>query len=354
MRKAGEYSLNFLLVITAAVVVVFALVKLRLVVVPVIVTLFLTALLYPLARRLEVYMRGSLASLLVVVGFLVACVGVIALIVPPVIGEFAGVQAAVREGLRQVSSYLAGPPLELSQPQVERTIDEVLSGLRPAPGNTVSTLISGAFQAAEVAAGIVLVIVLLFFFLRDGRGMWEWILSWFPARRRERIDLHAGRAWGTLGRYLGGVALIALFDTTFIGLALFVIGVPLVFPLMMLVFVGAFFPVVGATVAGLIAALVALVSNGPIDALLVIAAIVVIQQLEGNLLYPVVVGRRVRLHPVVTLLAFTAGASVAGILGALISVPVAAMVGVVLEPPEEPPPEAAPVERRSATPAGAG
>jgi putative heme transporter len=350
MRKLGEYSLNFLLVVAAAVVVVFAMAHLRLVVVPVIVALFLTALLYPVERRLRRRMRPSLASLLVVVGFFVSFVGVLAIIVPPVIQQFAGVAAAVREGLRQVSGYLAGPPLELSQPEVDRTIDEVLTGLQPDPGSAGPALLSGAFQAAEVAAGIVLVVVLLFFFLRDGRELWEWVLKWLPVRRRERIDVHAGRAWGTLGRYLGGVALIATFDTVCIGTALFVIGVPLVFPLMVLIFVGAFFPVVGATIAGLVAALVALVSNGPVDALIVIAAIVVIQQIEGNFLYPVVVGRRVRLHPVVTVIAFTAGATVAGILGALISVPLAAMVGVVIEPPDD----AVPAEPSAAAGAGAG
>ncbi len=140
-----------------------------------------------------------------------------------------------------------------------------------------------------------------------------------------------GGAGTTLGSYLRGVALVALFDAAVIGVALAILGVPLVLPLAVLTFFAAFFPLVGAVTAGAVAALVALVSNGVVTALIVVAVITAVQQLEGDVIYPVVVGRSIELHPVAILLVLTAGAVVAGIIGALFAVPVAAVIWTAIK-----------------------
>jgi predicted PurR-regulated permease PerM len=166
----------------------------------------------------------------------------------------------------------------------------------------------------------------VFFLVHDGRRMWAWAVGLFPAGRRADVEAIGVRVWAALSAYVRGVAMVAVVDAVLIGLALLVIGVPLVVPLMVITFLGAFVPLVGALVAGAVAALVALVIEGVIAAVLVTVAIVVIQQLEGDLLYPLVVGRAIALHPVAILLALTAGTVVAGIIGALLAVPVAAAV----------------------------
>ena len=182
--------------------------------------------------------------------------------------------------------------------------------------------------------------VLVFFFIRDGAQIWGWVVDLFPSRVRPDAHAVGRRSWSALSGYVRGMALVALVDAVLIGLALAIIGVPLVVPLMALTFFGAFVPLVGAFVAGLVAALVALVSRGLVAALLVTGAIVVIQQLEGDLIYPQVVGRSVNLHPVAVLLAVAAGAVLGGIAGAVLAVPAAAVLWATVVQLREARPEA--------------
>lgn len=190
-------------------------------------------------------------------------------------------------------------------------------------------MLAGAVLAAEIVAGTLLTIVLLFFFLKDGPKITGWIRNHVSGPRRDLLETLGRRAWMTLGAYIRGTALIGVADAVLIGIGLLVIGVPLVAPLMVLTFFGAFFPLVGAVVAGLVAALVALVSGGPIDALLVVGIVVVVQQVEGDVLAPLVLGRAVKLHAVVVLLALTAGAVVAGVTGAFLAVPTAGVAAAI-------------------------
>ena len=187
-------------------------------------------------------------------------------------------------------------------------------------------LVSGAVIAVELAAGALVALVLTFFLVKDGHRMWGWFEGLFSGPRREGARELGERVWSTLSAYVRGLVVVALFDAVVIGLALLVIGVPLVVPLAVVTFFGAFIPIVGAFVAGLAAALVALVAGGVDDALLVIVVFVVIQQVESEVLYPVVVGRALRLHPVPILLAVTAGGVLFGIAGAALGAPVAAVV----------------------------
>lgn len=181
----------------------------------------------------------------------------------------------------------------------------------------------------EGLAGLILAQVICFFFVKDGRLMQRWALSRLPRRHHDTVRAVAARAWAALGAFLRGAAFIGLLEGLAIGLTLFLVGAKLVVPVMVITFLGAFFPIVGAVVAGVIAALVALVTGGPGDALVVAIVALIVQQFDNDLLAPLVYGRLIRLHPVVVLLALTAGGSLAGIAGAFLAVPVAAVAAAV-------------------------
>ncbi|CAA9507482.1 MAG: hypothetical protein AVDCRST_MAG13-2614 [uncultured Solirubrobacteraceae bacterium] len=339
LGAAATVSLRILLVAAAAALVVYVLVLLRLVVLPVILALLVATVLAPPAGWLR--RRGApaaLAALAVMLGALVAFAGVFALVIPTAIAELDDVGATAREGLDEAVRWLTRGPLGLSEAQIDRAIDQGLDRLRGSGEGLAGSAARGALLLAELVTGVLLAVVLVFFFLKDGRGIWEWVVNRIPARRRPIAHDIGTRAWDVLTAYVRGVAIVALFDAVVIGLALWIIGVPLVIPLAVLTFLGAFVPLAGAVVAGALAALVALVTVGVVPALLVVAAVTIVQQVEGDVLYPLVVGRSLELHPVAILLSLTAGAVLAGIVGALLAVPTAAVAWTAygcLRPPAE-------------------
>jgi predicted PurR-regulated permease PerM len=211
-------------------------------------------------------------------------------------------------------------------------VDQVADHLVDLAEANVGLLASGATTAIAVVTGAFVTLVLCVFFLSGGDHMWTWGVRMLPSRYREATDAAGRRAWHVLSGYLAGSAINGAIEATIIGIALVIIGVPLVAPLMALTFVAPFFPVVGAIVAGVIAVLVALVSEGWVAALAVAIVYLAVQQLESNLLAPFVLGRAVRLHPVVVLVALLAGASLGGVVGAFVALPIAAVAwGVVQE-----------------------
>lgn len=330
LDRLAAMSWRFLVVAAALAVVAFVLVQLRLVVLPVIAALFLATLLVPPVRWLRD--RGwppLLAAWVVTLGS-VALLGAIgAAFVPLVAQELEELGSSILEGVEEVEDWLIAGPLGLSPEQVDRFFDQAIEQVRANAGSITAGVLAGAVLAVEIVAGTLLTIVLLFFFLKDGPKITGWIRSHVSGSRRDLLETLGRRAWMTLGAYIRGTALIGVADAVLIGIGLLVIGVPLVAPLMVLTFLGAFFPLVGAVVAGLVAALVALVSGGPIDALLVVGIVVVVQQVEGDVLAPLVLGRAVKLHAVVVLLALTAGAVVAGVAGAFLAVPAAGVAAAI-------------------------
>lgn len=327
LRLAASLSWRFLLIAAAVVVLALVVSHLRLVFLPVVAALLLATVLAPAAKALRRRgCPGGLAALGVFAAALSALAAVVWAIAVPVTAEIDELDVGVRAGIEKAADWLSQGPLGLSESQVDRAIERGSDELRSHSGTIAGGLISGTVLAVEALAGTLLALVLLFFFLKDGERIWVWTLALFPEEQRPDVDQIGRRAWRTLGAYLRGVAAVGLVDALLIGLALYLIGVPLVLPLAVLTFLGGFFPIVGATVAGFAAAMVALVSNGFTAALLVIAAVILVQQLEGNLLQPVIVGRSVKLHPVAVLLSLTAGAIVWGLAGAFLAVPLAAIV----------------------------
>jgi len=249
--------------------------------------------------------------------------------VPAVAAQIDELGASAREGLDETLAWLTAGPLGLSERDINHAVDQGLEQLRDSSDLIADGVISGALLIGELIAGVLLTAILLFFFLKDGDRLWSWLVDLAPASRRRDVDEIGRRSWTTLSGYLRGVSIVALIDAVLIGVALAIIGVPLVLPLMVLTFVAAYIPLVGAIIAGAFAALVALVAVGPLASLLVVLAITIIQQLEGDLIYPLVVGRAISLHPVAILLALTAGAVVAGVIGALLAVPAAGVIWTI-------------------------
>jgi putative heme transporter len=328
LRLAAAVSWRVLVVAAAVVLLALLLVRLRLVVLPVFAAILLaTALVPPTNWLAEKRVPRTLATLAVMLGALLVLAGIAALIGPRAAGELGEVDVSVQGGVERVEEWLADGPLGLSESRAAELVERAQEEASGQAGRVATGALGGAVLALEVVAGILLTAVLLFFFVRDGARMWGAVVSLAPERSRNDLQEIGERAWTTLGGYLRGTAIIAFVDAFFIGLALYLLGVPLVVPLALLTFVGAFIPIAGAVAAGFAAAMVALVSEGPVTALIVVGVVVLVQQVEGDLLQPLVVGRAVELHPVAVLLAVTAGAVLWGVPGALVAVPVTAVAG---------------------------
>lgn len=326
---AARFAVNVILIVVAVVLGLWVLAHLRIVVVPVLVAILVATLLVPPTDFLR--RRGApsaFATGLVMLLAVLALAGLIALIGPEFVDQFDELQRSVEDGVDEVVGWLVTGPLNLERREINDAVDEGLGSLREQSGTIGRGVLTGASLLAELIAALLLLVVLVFFFVHDGRRIWAWAVSLAPERHRQTMDGIGHEVWTTTAAYMRGVVLIAVVDAVLIGIALALIGVPLVLPLMVVVFLGAFIPLVGAFVAGAIAALVALISNGIVAAGLVVGAIFAIQQVEGNLLYPNIVGRVIRLHPVAILLALAAGTVIAGIVGALFAVPVAAAIWV--------------------------
>lgn len=298
--------------------------ELRLVVVPLALALFPAALLAPLSERLRQRMPDAVASLVVVVGFLVGLVGLLGVLGWLIAGELTSVVDTLEESYTDVREW-TDDTVNLELPSLDEALDrarewaEGEDGLGQRAGSAAAT-------GLEVASSLLFGIVALFFYLKDGDRIAAWLRDLFPAGARSDVDAIGRRVWYTLGAYFRGQLVVAGADAVFIGLGLLLLGVPLAPPLTILVFIGGLFPIVGAFTAGAVAVLIALADGGIGLALAVLVLNVVVQQVEGNVLEPLVVGRATQLHPLAIIVALTAGAVTLGILGAFLAVPVAASV----------------------------
>ncbi len=326
----AQLSWRLLIVLAAVAGVVFLMTRLYLVSLPLILALILATIAVPPARRLE--RRGAprlLAALTTVGGGAVVLIGGIVLLVPAFTRQVAALGPTVSEAFERVLAWLDRGPFGLDRADLESLISDALTNVGQFSGTLASQVGELAIAVGEVLTAVVLALVLLFFFVKDG----EQIVGWFIARAPERVrdDMRAAgaRGWGALAGYVRGTAAIALIDAVGIGLGLLVLGVPLVLPLTLLVFLGGFVPVIGAFVSGLLAVLVALATGGLTDALIVLGIVLAVQQLEGNVLQPLIMRRAVALHPVVILSVLTAGAVVVGVVGAFLAVPLAATLAAV-------------------------
>jgi putative heme transporter len=354
LGRVAIRSAQVLLVLAAITVATIALVQLRLIVVPFFIAILIASAVSPVTRRL--IGRGvpkAIAAWIALLTGLGALGAAVAFVVTAIQSEYDELVASAGEGLDELQAFLQDGPLGLDQDQIDQARAAVTDAVQGEQFRTGA--LSGAVAAFEAVAGVFLLIVILYFLLKDGARIWQFAIRPLDGRRRDRAERIGDRAVDVLGGYVRGTAVIALVDAVVIGIALAILGVPLALPLAVVVFVGAFIPLVGATIAGVLAALVALVANGPLIALIVVGVVIAVNQLEGDILAPIVLGKALSLHPLAILLALTAGTIVAGVIGALLSVPLVAVLWTAVvawreEPDEEVPDEEAPDED---VPAGA-
>ena len=299
--------------------------SLRLVVLPCVIALLLCALLHPVTEWLRRWMPSLAATWLTML---------LALGVLGGVGTFVGMQAndqfpylidRIQHTVRQAQGWLVTGPLHLKNSQLQSALDEALKQLQQQRGKVLSTVFTGATVAGEVIASIVFLFFVTFFLLKDGRGIWNWLIGGF-GRYRERFDQAGRAAWETLSQYVHGTVIVAAIHAVVIAVVLTIMGVPLVAPLAVIVFFGSFIPIVGILVAGALAVLVVFSVKGGIAALVFLGILILEQQLEGHVLQPLVVGRWVRFHPLAIILAITIGGVVGGIPGAAVAVPTAAVI----------------------------
>jgi putative heme transporter len=330
LDRAAGWSWRLVTIGVLIVLVGWLFSRLFIVTLPVIIGLVLATLCVPLAERLE---RAGLprapSALIVIVGGIAVLGGLIALVAPAFVDQIVDLRPTLEDGVEEALLWLEEGPLGIDAANLDQILSQIQSQASGSGGRIFSGVAAGVVSLIEFLAGIALLIVLLFFFVKDREEITGWLIARTPEPRRDTMRAVGQRAWGALAGYVRGTALVALIDAIGIGIGLAIIGVPLVLPLAFLVFLGAFLPVVGAFIAGLIAVLVALAAGGVTEGLLVLGVIVLVQQIEGNVLQPVIMRRAVALHPTVVLVALTAGAAVGGIVGAFLAVPFAAVVSAV-------------------------
>jgi putative heme transporter len=330
LATTTAWTWRLLVVLLGISVLVVVAVQLALVTVPVILALILSTLAVPPARVLE--RRGAppaFAASVVVFGGTALAVAGIAALVPTFVEQVRELGPTVQEAATRVLDWLENGPLGLDRDQLATFGAQLLEGLQAQGGAVASGALSLVASVVEGLTALILALILLFFFVKDGDRIWAWVVARTSETHRDTVVAAGQRSWEALAGYVRGTALVALIDAVGIGIGLAIVGVPLVMPLAVLVFLGGFVPIVGAFVTGLLAVAVAFADGGGGTALIVLAIVVVVQQVESDVLQPVIMRRAVPLHPVVVLAVLTAGAKLVGIVGAFLAVPIAAVVSAV-------------------------
>jgi predicted PurR-regulated permease PerM len=344
VRKAAAWAWRILVILSAVAALLLLMWQLRVIVVPVALAVILTALLLPAVDRLDQrgMPRGG-AVALVLLGGLGLFGGILTFVVSQFISGLPGLVAEVTRSIDNATNWLIDGPAHLSREQIDKAGDTAAAALRDNQEKLTSGALSTAATLTEIVTGALLTLFTLIFLLSGGRGIYAYLTKIVPAGSRDRVR-DAGRAgFGSLIGYVRATFLVALVDAVGIGAGLAILGVPLALPLASLVFLGAFVPLIGAVLTGFVAVVVALLAKGFIYALITLGLIFAVQQLESHVLQPLLMGRAVSIHPLAIVLAIAAGAVSAGIIGALLSVPLLAFLNSairVLVAPAEPDPAA--------------
>ncbi|GAB1694755.1 AI-2E family transporter [Krasilnikovia sp. M28-CT-15] len=297
------------------------------VVIPLAIALLLSALLAPAVRwLLQLRLPRSLATFLVLISGIAAVAGTLTLVINQFLDGLPELTRNASDGIRKIQEWARTGPLHLSDKQVDQAIDSAQDWINGNTSSLTETGFAGVATLFELVTGALLVLFATFFFLRDGRKIWYFLVRLFPVNARWSLFDAGDASWATLGAYVRATVLVAFIDALGIGLALVILKVPFAFPLAALVFLGAFIPIVGATTSGAVAVLVALVTRGWVIALIVLGAVILVQQLEGHVLQPLIMGRAVAIHPLVVIIGIASGVVLAGIVGALVAVPLIAVL----------------------------
>ncbi len=327
LQRAAAWSWRLLLVGLLIYVIFRVASTLRLVVLPCVAALLLTALLQPLTARLR---RAGLprlaATWCTVLAAVIVLAGIATLAATRVSADYPTLSNEVKHTAHQVQVSLAGGPFHISSKRLQELSGQLVKFLSQHKSQVAGTVLTGGKIFLELLTGLVLMLFVTFFLLKDGERIWTWLVKGLSPEARERADNAAAAAWMALTNYVRGTTAVAAIHAVFIGLALWILGVPLLVPLIILVFLAAYVPLVGILVAGALAILVTLGTKGWIAAVILLAVFLAENQIESHLLQPLVVGRIVRLHPLAIILVLAVGGVIAGIAGAIVAVPAAASI----------------------------
>lgn len=331
MVIAGAWSWRILLIVAVAAVLVWLVAQLRVIVIPFLVALLVSALLVPLSSWLQRHRWPKWVAVVAsLVGFLVVVAGLIVLVVLQIVDGWPALRDRSIASYNDFTDFLLTSPLHLTESQINGYVSDALAAIQLDSQPLVRGALSVGSTAGHVGAGLVLALFATIFVLVGGAEIWRWVVRLFPRSARLAVD-GAGRAgWTTLTNFVKVQIFVAFVDAVGIGLGAFFLGLPLVVPIAIAVFLGSFVPVVGAVATGAVAVVIALVYNGWVVALLMLAVVILVQQIEGHLLQPFVMGSAVKVHPLAVVFAVAGGTLVAGIPGALFAVPFVAVLNVMI------------------------
>jgi predicted PurR-regulated permease PerM len=331
MRVAAEIGWRLLILAGTVWVLMKVIGTIQLVILAFVAALFITALLQPFVARLKRagVPRGLATAITFIGGFIV--MGLVGwFVVWQVMENIDNLSSSLQDGVAELKKWLLNSAFHVTEAQ----INQIAKNLQDAIGSNTKALTDAGLQGVTVVVefltGILLAMFSTLFLLYDGGNIWNWVLRLFPAAARDGLSGAGPRAWRTLTLYVRGTVIVALIDATFIGIGIFFLGVPMAVPLAVIIFLAAFVPLVGAVASGVIAVIVALVTEGPVIALLVLAVVLAVQQIEGHILQPFILGRAVRVHPLGVILSVAAGSLIAGIGGAVVAVPLVAVTNTVV------------------------
>jgi predicted PurR-regulated permease PerM len=330
LKLATAYSRRFLVVAAAIGVAIWVIIQLKLLVIPLLIAILVAALLWPAVSWMVRHRVPKwLAITIAVLGTLAIVAGLIWLVVWQVTRQWSSVQARTVEALEQFRAYLIDGPLHLTTGQIDDLLSQGIALIQEQAQLLLSGALALGTTLGHVAVGALLSLFILLCLLADGGGIWRWTTRLFPIKARPAVDGSARAGWVMVVNYARTQLMVATIDAIGIGRGAFLLGVPLAIPVAVLVFLGAFVPIVGAVLTGAVAVFLALVYNGPWIALWMLVVVLGVQQLEGHVLQPLLMGSAVKVHPLAVVLVVAGGAMIAGIPGALFAVPLAAFINVV-------------------------
>ncbi|KRE43992.1 hypothetical protein ASG74_03975 [Knoellia sp. Soil729] len=328
VRTASEWSWRLLIVAAAVLGALWLITYFSEVTVPLIVALLLAALLMPVTRALSRALPRGAAAGLTVLGTLAIIGGALSFVGSQFSSQFNDISDQVGQGIVEIRSWFR-TSFGVTDTQVDDWIEKGREQLSSGGGSLGETAAQAGLTVTHVLAGFFIAMFALFFFLYDGERIWSWAVRLFPRDARVRVHSSGVIAWGQLSAFTRATIVVAAVDALGIGIVAAVLGVPFASGVAVLVFFGAFVPVIGAAISGAVPVLLALVALGPVQALIMLGGVIAVQQLESHVLQPFLLGRAVRVHPLAVILGIAAGVVAAGILGALIAVPLVAVLNAV-------------------------
>ena len=330
IRLAGSWSWRLIVIAAAIAIFVFLIIQLRLIVIPLLVAVLVSALLVPLVAFLVKHRwPKGVAVAATMIGTLVVVAGLITLASTQIADGTAGLSARLATSFDSLKSFLAASPLQLSEAQISAYLQDGWQSLQNDSAAFISGALSVGTTLGHLLTGLLLVLFSLLFILIDGKTIWAWIVRFFPKRARAAVNGAGVAGWTTLGNFARVQILVASIDAVGIGVGAALLGVPMAIPIGILVFLGSFVPIIGAVATGFVAIIIALIFNNWAVALGMLGVVLLVQQVEGHVLQPLIMGTAVKVHPLAVVLVVAAGALLAGIPGALFAVPVAAVVNAM-------------------------